>query len=77
MKLVTFQIETPVGRFNRIGTLKQEEILDLTSAHTLMLAQKMPTERAAKMVEGLLPPSMLSLLGAGDRGFELADDCAG
>ena len=73
MKLVTFEIDTPIGALQRIGALgSNKEIVDLTSAHTLMLAEKMPAQRAARMAEGLIPPSMLSLLEAGDRGFELA-----
>lgn len=72
MKLVTFEVNTQIGPIRRIGALMHEQIIDLTSAHTLMLAEKMPTKGAARMAEGLLPPSMLSLLEAGDYGFDLA-----
>ena len=71
MKLVTFELDSQIGALRRIGALLHEEIIDLTSAHTLLLAEKMPSERAARMAEGLLPPSMLDLLEAGDHGFEL------
>jgi 2-keto-4-pentenoate hydratase/2-oxohepta-3-ene-1,7-dioic acid hydratase in catechol pathway len=72
VKLVTFEVRTQLGPFRRIGALSHEDIIDLTSAHTLMLAERMPTEKAARAADALLPPSMLSLLETGDHGFELA-----
>ena len=72
MKLVTFEVGTPIGPFRRIGGLFHDEIVDLTSAHALMLAEKMPGEVAARKAEALMPPSMLELLEAGDYGFDLA-----
>ncbi len=72
MKLVTFEIRTPIGPFRRIGALIHDEIIDLTSAHALMLAERMPAERAVQIANELMPPCMLKLLEAGDYGFELA-----
>ncbi|UCD57791.1 MAG: fumarylacetoacetate hydrolase family protein [Candidatus Hydrogenedentota bacterium] len=72
MKLVTFEVGTQLGQFRRIGAMVQEAIVDLTSAHTLMLAEKMSPESAARIADAFMPPSMLNLLEAGDFGFELA-----
>ncbi len=72
MKLVTFEVGTPIGLFRRIGALGHDEIIDLTSAHALMLAEKMPAESAGRAAEALMPPSMIGLLEAGGHGFDLA-----
>lgn len=40
MKLVTFQVGTPVGKFARVGALHEESIVDLNMAYTRMLADK-------------------------------------
>jgi len=74
MRLVTFEVSTRMGRFRRIGFLIHEDIVDLTTAHALMLAERMPFERAARMANALMPPSMLNLLEAGNHGFDLAGE---
>ena len=40
MKLVTFQVETPIGKFARVGALHKKSIVDLNMAYTRMLADK-------------------------------------
>lgn len=72
MKLVTFEVSTSVGRFQRIGGLENDDIIDLTSARVLMLVEKMSADAARRIANGLMPPSMLALLEAGDFGFDLA-----
>jgi len=72
MKLVTFEVGARIGPARRIGALDNERIVDLTSAHALMLSEKTSADAATRMAEALLPPSMLALLEAGDYGFDLA-----
>jgi 2-keto-4-pentenoate hydratase/2-oxohepta-3-ene-1,7-dioic acid hydratase in catechol pathway len=61
MKLVTFQVETPVGKFHRVGALHRESIIDLNMAYTRMLADK-GEPQPYKLAAAEVPSSMLALL---------------
>ena len=64
MKLLTFQVATPVGKFSRVGALWNETIVDLNMAYTLMLAEK--GEAQPYRVAGVgVPTTMLELLQGG------------
>lgn len=72
MKLVTFQVGTPLGAFNRTGALAGGGIIDLNAGYTLLLARN---EGAAKVVERaavLVPPDMLDFLDGEDAAMNAA-----
>lgn len=64
MKLVTFEVRTPVGRFPRVGALDGERILDLNMAMARRLADR-GEPRPRRLADALVPPSMLELLRGG------------
>ncbi len=64
MKLVTFEVETPLGTVERLGALRGAKIVDLNLAAALLyIAEKRdrPVERANFFV----PPDLLRLLDGG------------
>ncbi|MDY7077644.1 MAG: fumarylacetoacetate hydrolase family protein [Chloroflexota bacterium] len=66
MKLVTFEIKTPLGAFDRIGAMVEEQIVDLTLGYATYLADVDKQLKALDMAAALLPPDMLSFLDGGD-----------
>ncbi|MBO0682104.1 MAG: fumarylacetoacetate hydrolase family protein, partial [Candidatus Dormibacteraeota bacterium] len=71
MKLVTFEVRTPVGPFRRIGAVLDDElspearVADLTSGYAARLAEE-GEPRASEAAEALLPPDMLGYLEGGE-----------
>ncbi|MDR0359949.1 MAG: fumarylacetoacetate hydrolase family protein [bacterium] len=71
MKLVTFEVRTPLGPFRRIGALldgelgPQAQIADLTSSYAARLLEE-GEPRATEAASALLPPDMLAYLDGGD-----------
>lgn len=61
MKLVTFQVHTPVGKFARVGALHNETIVDLNMAYQRMLADQGEAQ-PRRLATGEVPSSMLELL---------------
>ncbi|MCA9420809.1 MAG: fumarylacetoacetate hydrolase family protein, partial [Nitrospira sp.] len=61
MKLVTFQVRTPVGKFTRVGALQKGNVVDLNMAYTRMLADRGEAQ-PYKLAAAEVPPSMLELL---------------
>jgi 2-keto-4-pentenoate hydratase/2-oxohepta-3-ene-1,7-dioic acid hydratase in catechol pathway len=61
MKLVTFQVETPVGRFARVGALQKASIVDLNMAYTRMLADKGEAQ-PYRLAIAEVPSTMLEFL---------------
>ncbi|MGB5053345.1 MAG: fumarylacetoacetate hydrolase family protein [Nitrospirales bacterium] len=61
MKLVTFQVHTPVGRFARVGAFHHESIVDLNMAYTRMLADQGEAQ-PYRLAISEVPSSMLELL---------------
>lgn len=71
MKLCTFEVQTQVGRFRRLGAVTSVGIVDLNFAFQAKLrADGEP--RPQEVADTLLPPSMLGYLKAGDRGRSAA-----
>ena len=64
MKLVTFQIATPVGKFARVGALYNQTIVDLNMAYTLMLEERGEAQ-PYRLAGAEVPPTMLELLQGG------------
>ncbi len=72
MKLVTFEVSTPVGRFQRLGALLQnpEYILDLNATYAWIL-DKNGIDAPRRMADAVIPSSMRGLIEGGD--YSLAE----
>ena len=67
MKLVTFQINTPLGPMQRIGALLNEtKIVDLTSGYAAYLTEAGKETRLYEAVDLRLPPDMIGYLKGGE-----------
>lgn len=64
MKLVSFQVQTPVGRFTRAGALHGSSIVDLNMACARMLADRKEAQ-PYRLAAAMVPASMLQLLEGG------------
>ena len=71
MKLITFQVATPVGKFSRVGALWNETIVDLNMAYTLMLAEKGEAQ-PYRVAETGVPATMLEFLQGGSSSMNKA-----
>jgi 2-keto-4-pentenoate hydratase/2-oxohepta-3-ene-1,7-dioic acid hydratase in catechol pathway len=67
MKLCTFEVQTQVGRFQRLGAVTNEGIIDLSFTFEARLASE-GEPRAQEVAKTILPSTMLDYLKAGDRG---------
>jgi 2-keto-4-pentenoate hydratase/2-oxohepta-3-ene-1,7-dioic acid hydratase in catechol pathway len=66
MKLCTFEVQTQVGRFQRLGAVIDTGVLDLSFTLETKLALE-GDPRAHEVAKALLPPKMLDYLRAGER----------
>lgn len=73
MRLVTFEVRTVLGCFERIGALAHGSIVDLTSAYTDYLAQSGDLNAARRTAVGLIPPDMIGFLEGGGAARAAAD----
>ena len=64
MRLVSFQVRTPVGTFVRIGAEREQAIIDLNMAYARYLADQ-GEPRPRRLADALLPPTMSDFLGGG------------
>jgi len=71
MKLVTFEVSTPVGPIRRIGAIQQDRIVDLNMGYTRYLAEKYGTP-AYELAAAILPPDMIGFLRRGEEGKDRA-----
>jgi 2-keto-4-pentenoate hydratase/2-oxohepta-3-ene-1,7-dioic acid hydratase in catechol pathway len=77
MKLLTFEVRTPLGPFRRIGALLEDEpspdarIADLTSGYAARLREG-GEPRASEAADALLPPDMLGYLDGGQPAHQRA-----
>ncbi len=71
MKLVTFEVATPLGPFERLGALSKAGIVDLNAACAKRLASR---GKAApqRLADALVPADMLGLLDGGEDSMEAA-----
>src|SRR5215216_8118976 len=74
MRLVSFQISTPMGPQTRTGALDaQGRVVDLAAAYRLKLLSDGLVERtAARISAALLPGDMVELIEGGERALEAA-----
>ena len=73
MKLITFEVKTPVGPFERLGALSGSGIVDLNFACALHLARE---GKAApqRLADALVPCDMIGFLDGGDESLAAARD---
>src|SRR5207249_10781079 len=64
MKLVSFQVSTPVGQFVRVGAIHDSFIVDLNLAHVRMLADA-EEARPYRLAQAQVPSTMLEFLEGG------------
>ncbi|MDR4479923.1 MAG: fumarylacetoacetate hydrolase family protein [Nitrospira sp.] len=64
MKLVSFQVPTPVGTFTRIGAWHDRHIVDLNMAHVRWLTDQ-DEAQPRRLADAQVPASMLELLEGG------------
>ena len=72
MRLVTFEVATPVGKFQRIGEMRGDTIVDFTAATALQLRDERQHPQPLQLAGALAPPDMIAFLDLGDAGLETA-----
>lgn len=71
MKLVSFELSTPLGPMTRLGAALDGRILDLAAAFAALQADMTP-EAARRFAEAYFPSDMVAFLEGGDRAMEAA-----
>src|SRR5215510_5247213 len=73
MKLVTFQVNGPLGAQRRLGALLDDRIVDLTTAYATYLARHTdePTPRELALLR--TPPDLIGWLRGQHRSHEAAE----
>ncbi len=74
MKLVSYEVGTALGRFQRIGALAHGTIVDLNNACAARLADAGEAAHAGPLAEALVPPDMVRFLEGGPRSRAAADE---
>jgi 2-keto-4-pentenoate hydratase/2-oxohepta-3-ene-1,7-dioic acid hydratase in catechol pathway len=72
MKLVSYEVQTQLGRFERIGALAHDRVVDLTAACTAYFFESQDANAALRQAEALVPPDMIRFLEGGDIAREMA-----
>src|SRR5438270_1551906 len=68
MRLVSFELNSPLGPVRRLGLWRPPAILDVNLAYRALLARTEAPAFAERYAAVVLPPDMLGYLGAGERG---------
>ena len=80
MKLLTFQVQTPLGSIQRIGAVWQLEswpepwILDLNGAYAWLLAEREHRPQPRRWADFLFPPDMRAFLELGTPALQAAEE---
>lgn len=64
MKLVSFQVNTPVGTFTRVGAIHGRQVVDLNMAYVRWLADQQEAQ-PYRLANAQVPPTMLGFLEGG------------
>ena len=74
MKLVSYQLTTPLGDVTRIGAMTAaDKVLDLAFAHSLLLGARGLTQKAAQRIAtALFPDTMVGFIEGGEVALEAA-----
>ena len=73
MKLITFEVPSPVGPMQRIGALIKDRIIDLNMGHARYLHEKRGSRLAYELSSVILPSNMIDFFRTGQEGKEAAD----
>lgn len=68
MRLVTFELRTPLGPVRRLGLWRSAWVLDVNLAYTAFVARHAEAAFAERLANVVLPPDMLGYLQAGTMG---------
>ncbi len=76
MKLVSYKLATPLGELARIGAITSlDKVLDLVSAHSLLLEARGLTQAAARRISAaIFPDTMVGYIEGGEVGLEAAQE---
>lgn len=72
MKLVTYEVNTPLGNLQRIGAMRNEEVIDLINAYTLYLHDIKASCRAKETAQAVIGETMLAFIQGGSLALEAA-----
>ncbi|NND49494.1 MAG: fumarylacetoacetate hydrolase family protein [Rhizobiales bacterium] len=73
MRLLTFEVQTALGRFERLGAVAHGTIVDLTSAMVAHLAESQDLNAAQRTASAITPPDMIGFLEGGAQSRALAE----
>ncbi|UCD22793.1 MAG: fumarylacetoacetate hydrolase family protein, partial [Chloroflexota bacterium] len=73
MKLVTFDVSTPVGQIQRVGATHENKVIDLNAGYTRYLADKHGNIQAYEQAKSMLPPDMIAFFRRGKEGKDKAE----
>ena len=73
MRLISFEVQTLLGRYERIGALAHGTVIDLTSAYGAYLAETLKQGRTRPLAEAVVPPDMVGFLEGGASSRDAAD----
>lgn len=79
MKLVTFEVRTQLGSFDRVGVLDGERIVDLIAAYGAYLRDVKREQAAAEIAAATVGRTMIDFFGRGKTGRKAAEqalECA-
>jgi 2-keto-4-pentenoate hydratase/2-oxohepta-3-ene-1,7-dioic acid hydratase in catechol pathway len=66
VKLVTFEIATPLGVARRVGCVDDGQVVDVNLAYRSLLAATTGIPRAAAVADAVTPPDMLAFVETGE-----------
>ncbi len=69
MKLLTFEVPTPLGPVSRLGGLLGSKVVDLNLASYLRRRRAGPEAAARRLADALVPPEMVAFLDMEDAGL--------
>ena len=72
MKLVTFEISTPIGPVHRIGAINGEKVIDLNLGYTRYVVDNGNSGQPYELAAAVIPPDMICFLRSGKQGMEAA-----
>lgn len=72
MKLVTYEMNTPLGKAERVGVKRDTEVIDLVHAYALYLQEVKSSHRAYETAKAILGENMLSFIQGGTLSMEAA-----
>jgi len=73
VKLVSFEVHTVLGPFERIGALAHSTLVDLNAAYCARLAESRDLDASRRQADALVPPDMIGFLQGGAEAREMAE----